>query len=1035
MKKIFLILLGLFFISSVYAAGCCFDRSVGTCSKNTDRDSCSNGDFYDDATCNSVSDCNAGCCILGNNVEFITPPSCYFKAQSMGIIENFQAISEDKCTKLQSKQKEGACIVTGRYSDKTCKYTVQASCTVGQFFEGILCSDASIKNKFNVTCIKTKNTMCYSEDAYFIDSCGNPDIKKQDCDYDKGTICSMNKSSATCKSLDCVDDKGVNRKNGESWCYYDSAKLDYFGIDGSTRDEKYGASEKFENWVEEKVGSRFYRKYCLNGNVEVESCSDMRNEVCDVGKCVKNPWQDCLLAGNETKDCDPKWCSIFVGHPGCGIIRVGETLAGYNNGAPATVDTPFCKGHDNKIITNTATLKTDWGFTDQTISEFRPKIREEAIEFAGMATCFPQYAGGFIYEKQIGDTSDSTMCSAGNVQEVEAVFVRSKYPAEDGGDKHSKQLVIGHFDNKSWGLAGAFNMNPDFWFTLEKTGFAGLVLHLDTESYYMYETKKDLEPWFVESMERRCHYTSDCTGQINILGAGSSGANIISDPAPGVSGSGYDERTTMTNKISLQCMPYEAPREGKCEECQEDEKYPCTEYKCLSTGQSCEYIDSLGVDKSYCMKSSDLSAPKILSHTQAPKSPIKPFSSVQFNLTTDEDSSCKFSLGSGGSKFEDMPNSFGNDWGKNHSLTLNIPGKVKENLTDDEIQYDFLSRDGIYNMYVRCSDPKGNWNLEPYLIKFEVMQTPDSVPPAIMYLNPKSGSPIQFNTTTKLIKFKINEPAQCRWALSDANFSDMNNSFDCDESVYNRGVLKGYDCSGTLKNISANLTKSTTFYIRCKDQPWLEGNETQFYKRNVNEKSVVYSLKNSAKLEIIEVAPKGSLTLGPSVSNFSLNVRTSGGGENGKAQCKWKLGYGNSFFSWQLFSITNSTTHKQVLTNKTAGDYNIYTECTDIAGNKVNSSDNLILRVDTESPTIGRIFNNKGSLEVYTSESSVCKFTSSNDLSGCSFSMLSANLTLMNSKDMLKHSATWTKGKTYYIKCQDLYGNANSVCNVIGKAV
>jgi len=1063
-RNILLVIAGIFLVSFAYAGGCCFDRSTGDCSKNAEQDSCSAGDWSTDSTCNSVSECQAGCCVLGNKVEFITPSTCYFKAQAQGIRENFQAINEAQCSKLQSKQKEGACIVTGRYDDKTCKYTVQSSCTVGQFFEGTLCSDAIIKEKFNVTCTKTKNTMCYNEDAHYVDSCGNPDKKETDCDYENGTICSMEKAGASCKSLDCVDDKGVKRKNGEAWCYYDGVKLNYFSLDGASRDTKYGVSEKIENWVEEKVGSEFYRKFCLNGEIQVEPCAGMRNEACDMGKCVKNPWQDCLLAGNSTKDCDTKWCSIFNGHPGCGI-SLGDVEAASGGYVPAGV--AFCKGADNKGYTDIDSLNkfvegsdvkltTTWDpvTNSQVVSgmptEFRPKIREEAVEAAGIKTCFPLIAGGFMYEKQIGDTSDSTVCSAGNVQEFQADFVRSKhdssadtfeYEGVTKDFKHTKYFIAGIGD-VSWGLAGIFNMNPGWWGSISQnnwgtdTTYKIFTLGKDAKGDYMYETPKELEPWFVDSMQRRCLYTSDCVGQTNYLGSGGTGTNIITNPVSGVLGTGYDGRVTVTHKISLQCMPYEAPKEGNCGKCQTDPKYPCTEYKCKSIGSNCEFIDDLGINKAVCMPSSDLSAPKILSHNLNPASPITPFSSVTINLTTDEASSCKFSLGKAGSKFEDMTFAFGNDWGKNHSLILNIPGKVKANVSDEEVQYDFLSRDGKYEMYVRCSDPKGNWNIEPYLIKFEVMQTPDGVPPALMYFNPKSGSPIAFNTTTKSIKFKIHEPAECKWDFTDKNFSEMANNFSCDLSVYSGGVLNGYNCDGVLTNVSTGIGKETKFNIRCKDQPGLEGNESKFYKRNVNEKSTPYSLKNSDKLEIIEVAPKGRQVFGVGTNNFTLLVRTKGGGDGGKAVCKWKLDYLNVSTQLRNLSTTNSTLHKQVVSNKTEGDYSIYVECSDIAGNIANATESLALRYDRDAPIISRVYDNKGSLRVYTSEWAVCKYASVLDASiGCSFSLANTNLTSMTSTNNLEHSGVWTKGRTYYIKCQDLYGNINSVCGVIGKAV
>jgi len=51
------------------------------------------------------------------------------------------------------------------------------------------------------------------------------------------------------------------------------------------------------------VGSAFSRQYCLNGEIETESCSNFRLQRCASGKCVELPVDGCLNARNDSSKC------------------------------------------------------------------------------------------------------------------------------------------------------------------------------------------------------------------------------------------------------------------------------------------------------------------------------------------------------------------------------------------------------------------------------------------------------------------------------------------------------------------------------------------------------------------------------------------------------------------------------------------------------------------------------------------------------------------------------------------------------------
>lgn len=195
---------------------------------------------------------------------------------------------------------------------------------VVKFYPGILCS----AEELGTNCGPTQQTTCLpgKEEVYFVDTCGNPaniydsskantaeywsEIKDKsescnpnsanqnsvscgNCNYLEGSYCREATSETAnptygenvCADLNCVDDEGKGRRHGESWCEYDG------GDNG-------------------KVGSRYYRQICINGDVVVEPCADFRQEECienennngfSEAACRVNRWQDCTIQKEKAK--------------------------------------------------------------------------------------------------------------------------------------------------------------------------------------------------------------------------------------------------------------------------------------------------------------------------------------------------------------------------------------------------------------------------------------------------------------------------------------------------------------------------------------------------------------------------------------------------------------------------------------------------------------------------------------------------------------------------------------------------------------
>ena len=1012
--------------------GCCFNPSNGLCTMNSESESCTApGEFYGSPSC-SINKCNRGCCILGEDTKYSTSRECQLLSQQHGFEYNWQIMAEEDCYKLSQALEKGACLY-GDYAPFDCVYTTYAQCRSGRFYANATCT----RLELNTTCKQTNNTFCYNEDVYYKDSCGNPDMLKEDCDYEKGTTCSeKTKTEAYCRNLNCE-----NRKNGESWCLKEDPN---------------------------KVGSRYFVQYCLNGKIETEPCADFRMEYCEEdkkgnAKCKINPWQECLAAnlGGEKDEitgkhydieaCDSEYCYEFEADRSMSCISGTSSMYNPPIGQPPSGWYPtsgdYCKiGNDwysvdanGNVHTGNPQASTPVGTSFEISNPLMKQIK--------LDMCTPKIPGGMeFYGTFSKESSENGGCSAANFV-GDIVIVKD----EDGNwwCVENCGLTLGvNGDNE---ITQVRNWNGDVWvqYNVEGWSFNGWaqMIH-DDPSTTAGTTGMFVNPEAVSMLDERCRAIGDCDGKANWVGVGGGGGAEIGVNIPreikyrGETFNSYEywtqrgEHFTLGGGIKLtlnyECTPFKAPSgDADCEKCGKD-GLPCSEYRCRALGKGCEYKEPEGADKGYCVKSSDFAAPKITLKSMNPSSPIPPYTPVEITITTDEQSECKFNLNYAGSKYEDMKYDFGKGFGLEHTIRLTLPGQTAG---VDVTKYPLITEDGKYTLFVRCIDVAENGKTSaPFLISFEVMQYPDVTPPFLSNFNPTSGSSIRFNTTEKFIKFELNEPAECRWSLYDKEFERMENNFSCDTTI-NSDPLDKYECSGTLTNITTNLSEQTRFFIKCKDQPWMI-NDTIIinnvtYRRNSHDSrnDYEYILRPSAFFEILEVNPSGSIKKSASNTSVLLSAITSGGAANGLATCKWRISNESNFenSTFVKFFNTNSNIHKQLLTSLTEGTYYAQVKCNDSAGNEDNKTTSFTLIVDRESPFITRAYQKGNSLKIFTNEEAIC-YSSFDKMLHCLYEFI--NATLMSGVEK-EHSIEWQNGKNYYIKCKDYQENINNGCAAI----
>ena len=326
---------------------CCFNpkdsqgQETGLCYSNYPKTTCDNYQGQadiGDASCTASSQCQEGCCIIGTQAQYITQQRCKLETAKFPNLQmefNPEVKSEQDCLNIVRSKEKGCCVT----DENNAVYTTRNACDAEQslktgFFAGQYCSqldfvkcapaDPLLKKKGTGN---LKDTGCLpdEEDVYWIDSCGNPEGVKEDCDYVKGNLCgdSDKDGKYTCEDLNCDPskmsfslkdyqgtDKGLIEQNndgkliqGQSWCLYDSPYQDI----------KYGGRDP--------VGSRYYRSICVNGKEIVEPCQDFRKEWCISGqaeikddsgasyefteaRCRENRWQSCVDDCNTLKDVD-----------------------------------------------------------------------------------------------------------------------------------------------------------------------------------------------------------------------------------------------------------------------------------------------------------------------------------------------------------------------------------------------------------------------------------------------------------------------------------------------------------------------------------------------------------------------------------------------------------------------------------------------------------------------------------------------------------------------------------------------------------
>ena len=468
-------------------------------------------------------------------------------------------------------------------------------------------------------------------------------------------------------------------------------------------------------------------------------------------------------------------------------------------------------------------------------------------------------------------------------------------------------------------------------------------------------------------------------------------------------------------EVQFECEMWSPPVGGDdCDKCNGDLLKSCSPYRCESLGAGCVMLN-LGTDDEVCVDGNPYDVtPPLVTH---PKSPnyektndgvrivgsgggcLSANTFLTFGVITNEPARCAFDVDPA-TEYDDMIYDFGRDsYLYNHSVEFLLPDPSHG-------QSQGWDWSGELEFFVKCMDRNGLVSPGAYEISMCVAEGEDVLGPVI--LDSSTGDMlVGTDTVNQDIRIFTNELASCRWNLDDVNYSDMGNELECGDRLGNPSNPNGYFCNGDV-SVGEN---TTAYYVRCVDQPWLDASEA-------NEGSYSFELrKPSSRISIDKIKPDSDYQTSTDLTTVDLRIATSGGGD--AHFCSYSLsGYDQMF---DILETGTSKTHSVNL-NMASGKQKVYVECRDETGDFARDMTEFEISRDSSSPTIARIWQDGGALNIVTTEESECRYS----VETCRFAWSEG----VSAGEGVEHRISVDRGETYYVKCSDDFGNMPNGCSV-----
>lgn len=994
-------------------------------------------------------------------------------------------LTESSCLNYGGSFHEGY-LCTSRELNTICEKTSQTKCVEGR--DGVYFLD-SCGNIANIYDFSKMNDQSYWERVMSVDaSCGatNKDGNAKssscgNCNRFLGGVCAsasadnfkVNSGNFYCKSTSCMF-KGESYKNGESWCVYDGKVGDGDDVVGS-RHWRYVCNN---GEIQVEPCADYRNQIC----VQADSFDYEGKEILfRTSSCVTNNWRECVSLNSE-KDgiekcaetlncevrnvdidkkfsfevCTPKYPAGFdlndlrysetakavcgMASQKCTVVYEPKSTGGceikYNGDCLKEEFTQemndFCRSlgdcggevnivgeyTENYKVTRAPKLGTAW------IS----KLKQLANPVPGQKAEVEDYTE---YLKAAGVIKDGT--GEGNY-DITGDFMKTGVGVAGVG------YAMGVVATGSLALSGLSSVAgmSSFWAAVNGVSalqttvapFAGAMIGVGIGFIAGAYIAKALKLSPIGSIMMSIGgamvggalaYSYMMTGMLALGPIGWIGLAVM------VIASFFSGSDCKPKTVTFECKPWTPPAGGKdCEKCNDDPLKPCSEYRCQSLGAACELVNK-GTGNELCTwaNKNDVIPPKInpqyglisenekytkitdqgFAISKTDEGCLDAYSDLLFGITTNEPAQCRFDLER--KEFSEMNFDVGSNlFEYNHTMVFTLPDPSHGESQGEEWN-------GELSMYVICQDTNGNKNANFYTIDMCVNQGPDKTPPRIRAIEPGSGQLVGFETTQKEIEVITNELSNCKWDTADTNYSLMKNYMVCEDSLGAPSSSLGYVCNANLPITSSE----NNFYIRCQDQPWLSELDRSD-ERNANAQSTPYTLrKPESKIAIEWTAPNEDFRTSTEFTTIEIQIKTIGGGDY--HSCSYSMsGYERMI---EMFETGVSKTHKQPL-NVPSGANKIYVECRDETDDVARSEIVFEALFDGSSPQITRIWQENGRVHLIANEMAQCSYSNKD----CAFSWNNETETPIGQTFSIEIS----RGKIYYLRCKDEFGNLPSGCTI-----
>jgi len=990
--------------------GCCYDSKEGLCIPKSTKKKCedSGGEWHSNEDCNpsEVSKCQKGCCILGNNTEFITETRCEKLSLERGYEKEFLlGLSEIDC--FSKKQDDTQKIFSNVKNCTDEKGEIRRHGESWCFYESYIGDGKDPVGS-----------------GHWKRSCINGEIITDYCGDYRGRICAQSEiieNGETFSLANCVI-------NEASLC------LEY-------------NKEENKSIMQEKCNSN---EHCIIKNIDIDS--NFKFDVCvpqyPKGFSLEESEKNNNLCSGADMTCTVIYKKDLKGSYHCkkNCDCLTEEFAEKMN--DFCISLGDCGTYINYIGegTNNIQVKKSKEVSWEDYTTYKEPIDGKYVNHQDLNRSLGLLSGSNFLSGDKKDGFIKTMDSIGQVAGISGSIITGINFLTKGAitDFFSSGFLFKEgISGASTNLAGAFTgatMGASIGIML--AGYLNKKFGISGDASKVMLLAGGVTGLSVGYMIG-ANAWSALAGYTSIVGLCVMAYIVIV---------GWGK----TKKVNVEfyCKEWQPPLGSEnCEKCNEDDSFKdCTKYRCESLGTACKLVNE-NTENPICIGINYEQNPPIISFGNffnyssqnqiiddyIFKNPqeksvkiigkdydcITERTKMLFSLETDEYSRCRYDFEDKGT-YEDFSGYAveQNSFSRNHSFRIELPSL--KDLDPNDVKGNLKEKFADINIYIKCQDYHGNFNIAPYILRLCIKSEIDTTPAVISYFKPKDNSILKFGSNKTVLEAHLkDEPAECRYdIIPGKNYEDMNYKMSCDFDV-NYTPINGWVCTTVLNNLTAGENK---FYFKCKDKPWVKTPEDieEYGERNVNKEDIIYSIFVSEReLKIEDLSPSGIIENSVEPISVDLGIKTSGGSENGKSICYYNWGG-----DWIYFQYTDSDIHKQEGLNLIEGKYNIPIKCEDSSGNIIE--DNIIfeLKIDKYPPQVTRVYKEGSSLIIITNEEAECF----SGFKSCNFYINDTGVVDMTTVLSEKHSIEWKTGRVYYIKCKDSFGNLNPECAVKIKA-